>query len=194
MKYHLEKAIHVITRIENEHLDYNAQMKRLEDVAARFAPLMHRLDTNLPSIQQELGLPLVNTQLGGTGTGEGRGELFDQSNGNRQGTLALRDVAEEKKSSHDYHGNREGKGGDNSSSPGDEIDEKMVPRVEFLEDEEKDDVPRGRTLAAKEADDKEGGAAAGGRLRKEEGGGVEDGAGGGGDRGGAKESHVCGIS
>jgi hypothetical protein len=56
MKYHLERATSVITRIENEHLDYNAQMKRLEDVATRFAPLMHRLDTNLPSIQQELGL------------------------------------------------------------------------------------------------------------------------------------------
>lgn len=63
MKYHLDRAINVITRIESEHLDYSAQMKRLEDVASRFAPLMHRLDTNLPSIQQELGLPAFNTQL-----------------------------------------------------------------------------------------------------------------------------------
>jgi hypothetical protein len=79
MKYHLERAITVITRIENEHLDYRAQMRRLEDVASRFAPLMHRLDNNLPSIQQELGLPLINSQLGQISDG-----LFEKSPANHR--------------------------------------------------------------------------------------------------------------
>jgi hypothetical protein len=65
MKYHLEKAITVITRIENEHLDYTAQMRRLEDVASRFGPLMHRLDMGLPSIQSELGLPTTALTIAG---------------------------------------------------------------------------------------------------------------------------------
>lgn len=76
MKYHLERAINVITRVENEHLDYTAQMKRLEDVASRFAPLMHRLDTNLPSIQEELGLPRYNSQLP-TGDHKGNNLFLD---------------------------------------------------------------------------------------------------------------------
>lgn len=175
MKYHLEKAINVITRIENEHLDYNAQMRRLEDVAARFAPLMHRLDTNLPSIQQELGLPMINTQLGG-GNHESKGESFDQS-ANRKETLALKNIAEEKKNHYQ----------EQDEHFGEELDEKMVPRVEFL-----DDIPEdvaGRSLeqqSEKQSDDKgavgEGKAGEGG-LPKE---GRKD--------GGPQESHVCGVS
>ena len=61
LQHHLEKGISVITRIETEHLDYQVQMRRLQDVAARFAPLMHRLDCSLPNIQSELGLPRTST-------------------------------------------------------------------------------------------------------------------------------------
>jgi hypothetical protein len=56
-KYHLQKAIEVISRIEIEHLDREVQMRRLQDVAARFSPLMNRLKLSLPVIQNELGLP-----------------------------------------------------------------------------------------------------------------------------------------
>lgn len=58
MRHHLERAVQIISRIESEHLDYQAQMRRLQDVASRFAPMMSRLDGCLPSIQQELDLPM----------------------------------------------------------------------------------------------------------------------------------------
>ncbi|CAE7480023.1 unnamed protein product, partial [Symbiodinium microadriaticum] len=61
MRHHLEKAVQVISRIEAEHLDYQMQMRRLQDVAARFAPMMNRLDGFLPSIQRELDLPVTST-------------------------------------------------------------------------------------------------------------------------------------
>jgi hypothetical protein len=182
MKYHLEKAIHVITRIENEHLDYNAQMRRLADVAARFAPLMHRLDANLPSIQEELGLPLINTQLGDGSANEGGGGLFDQSK-SAGGTLFLKETAEEKQSGHGsgYH-----------SQHRDGMEEKQLPRVEFLEDgdlheqeEKHTDAPRRRSmdqkLSEKASDDRGGGEVGEARERTVEGGE-------------AKESHVCKIS
>ena len=58
MRHHLEKAIQIISRIEAEHLDYQMQLRRLQDVASRFAPMMRRLDGCLPSIQTELDMPV----------------------------------------------------------------------------------------------------------------------------------------
>jgi hypothetical protein len=112
MKYHLERATSIITRIENEHLDYNAQMKRLEDVATRFAPLMHRLDTNLPSIQQELGLPSLSTLL----PSKAEGKFQDRSQFKEPFLL--------------------------ENNPGETVDEKSHPRVELVEecDEKNDEV------------------------------------------------------
>lgn len=64
VKYHVDKAVAVISKIETEHLDYEAQLRRLQDVGQRFGPLMNRLDNSLPLIQQELNLPLRITDSG----------------------------------------------------------------------------------------------------------------------------------
>jgi hypothetical protein len=45
VKHHIERAVAVISRIDTDHLDYESQLKRLQDVAERFDPLMERLDT-----------------------------------------------------------------------------------------------------------------------------------------------------
>jgi hypothetical protein len=74
LKHHLEKAVAIISRIESEHLDYQVQMRRLQDVAARFAPMMHRLDGFLPAIQQELSLPLTAPPAASS-TGQGGAPL-----------------------------------------------------------------------------------------------------------------------
>lgn len=57
LRFHIEKAVAIINSIESDHLDYEAQMRRLRDVTARFQPLMYRIDCNLGGIQSELGLP-----------------------------------------------------------------------------------------------------------------------------------------
>jgi hypothetical protein len=56
VRFHIEKCVGIISVIETEHLDYEAQVRRLRDVTARFQPLMNRIDCNLSSIQEELGL------------------------------------------------------------------------------------------------------------------------------------------
>jgi hypothetical protein len=61
LRFHIEKSISIINSIESDHLDYEAQMRRLRDVTARFQPLMNRIDCNLIGIQQELGLPSSST-------------------------------------------------------------------------------------------------------------------------------------
>jgi len=61
LRFHIEKSISIINSIESDHLDYEAQMRRLRDVTARFQPLMNRIDCNLIGIQQELGLPSPST-------------------------------------------------------------------------------------------------------------------------------------
>jgi hypothetical protein len=43
LKHHTDRVISIITRIETEHLDYDTQMRRLQDVASRFQPLMSRV-------------------------------------------------------------------------------------------------------------------------------------------------------
>ncbi len=57
LKFHVEKTMAVITIIETEHLDYEAQMQRLKDVYARFQPFMSRVGPSLTNITSELGLP-----------------------------------------------------------------------------------------------------------------------------------------
>eukprot|EP01037_Dinobryon_pediforme_P036010 gene36010-42720_t len=57
LRFHIDKSISIINVIESDHLDYEAQMRRLRDVTARFQPLMNRIDGNLMGIQNELGLP-----------------------------------------------------------------------------------------------------------------------------------------
>eukprot|EP01034_Spumella_vulgaris_P038307 gene38307-47293_t len=47
IKYHIEQAINLINTIDTEHLDYEVQMRRLQDVHARFQPLMLRVDNGL---------------------------------------------------------------------------------------------------------------------------------------------------
>lgn len=61
IKHHVDKALATISLVECEHLDLEAQMRRLQDVHARFMPLMSRIDDNLGSIQHELGLPSTAT-------------------------------------------------------------------------------------------------------------------------------------
>lgn len=61
VRHHTDKAIAIINCIETDHLDYDAQLKRLMDVMARFAPLMARVDGSLMTIQSELNLPVHNT-------------------------------------------------------------------------------------------------------------------------------------
>jgi len=56
VKVHADKAIAVINTIQTEHLDYQAQMRRLKDVYDRFQPLLNRVDQSLPSIREEVGL------------------------------------------------------------------------------------------------------------------------------------------
>jgi hypothetical protein len=55
-RYHIENCISIIAAIESEHLDYDAQMRRLQDVMMRFQPFMTRVDASLPSIQSELDI------------------------------------------------------------------------------------------------------------------------------------------
>ena len=57
VKFHVEKALGIITVIETDHLDYEAQMRRLKDVFARFQPFMSRVGPSLTGIASELGLP-----------------------------------------------------------------------------------------------------------------------------------------
>lgn len=57
-RHHIDQAVATIGRLETEHLDREAQLRRLRDVAARFEPFMRRIDGSLPQIQRELGLPL----------------------------------------------------------------------------------------------------------------------------------------
>lgn len=57
VKFHVDKTLAVISTIESEHLDYEAQMKRLKDVYARFQPFMNRVGPSLANISTELGLP-----------------------------------------------------------------------------------------------------------------------------------------
>eukprot|EP01041_Mallomonas_annulata_P009148 gene9148-18955_t len=91
-RHHGEKALLSISRIDTEHLDYEAQMLRLQDVAARFQPLMQRIGTNLPLIQNELQLPTHTmihedkrsdmSLITGSGTDGGRGGGVDNNNNN----------------------------------------------------------------------------------------------------------------
>lgn len=57
VKFHAERAIATINIIEVDHLDYEAQMRRLKDVYARFQPFMNRVGPSLVGIKTELGLP-----------------------------------------------------------------------------------------------------------------------------------------
>lgn len=57
-RFHLNKSVETICRIEHEHLDKDIQMRRLQDVASRFAPFMAKVGSSLPTIQKELGLPV----------------------------------------------------------------------------------------------------------------------------------------
>lgn len=69
LQVHADKAINIINRIETDHLEYETQMRRLQDVASRFQPIMTRVGGSLPMIQQELGLP-VRVGLLGAGGGD----------------------------------------------------------------------------------------------------------------------------
>jgi hypothetical protein len=56
LRHHADMTVNVITKIENEHLDYDTQLKRLQDVASRFQPFMSRVVGSIENIQSELGL------------------------------------------------------------------------------------------------------------------------------------------
>ncbi|KAJ1423520.1 hypothetical protein B484DRAFT_451858, partial [Ochromonadaceae sp. CCMP2298] len=58
VRFHVDRAVALISLIDSEHLDYETQMRRLRDVHARFAPLMSRIDSSLVNIHQELDLPV----------------------------------------------------------------------------------------------------------------------------------------
>ena len=49
--HHSERAIALINQVQREHLDYDAQKRRLKKVMSRFGPLMERIDLHLPSIK-----------------------------------------------------------------------------------------------------------------------------------------------
>ena len=57
-RFHIDKCLSIIGQIDAEHLDYDAQMRRLKDVHARFQPLLNRIDNSLTFIQDELALPM----------------------------------------------------------------------------------------------------------------------------------------
>jgi hypothetical protein len=57
VKFHVEKALGVISIIETDHLDFETQMRRLKDVYARFQPFMNRVGPSLQDITAELDLP-----------------------------------------------------------------------------------------------------------------------------------------
>lgn len=58
--YHGNKIINIIQIIEKDHLDYDAQMKRLKDCHERFQPFLYRIGNSLLSIQNELQLNIPN--------------------------------------------------------------------------------------------------------------------------------------
>jgi len=57
VRFHGDKLITVINMIESDHLDYEAQLRRLRDVCTRFQPFMNRVGNSLTNIKEELGLP-----------------------------------------------------------------------------------------------------------------------------------------
>lgn len=70
MTHHITKSISLISRIDIEHLDRETQMKRLQQVAARFQPLLTRLDMSLPNIRNELNLPTYDRGQDQLNTGD----------------------------------------------------------------------------------------------------------------------------
>lgn len=54
VKHHIEASLSLISTIETEHLNHEAQIKRLNSVLLRFKPFLNRIETNLQSIQKEL--------------------------------------------------------------------------------------------------------------------------------------------
>jgi hypothetical protein len=54
VRHHTERALGVIAKIDGDHLDYEAQLRRLQDVTQRFAPLLCRLDNRCVPLHQHI--------------------------------------------------------------------------------------------------------------------------------------------
>jgi hypothetical protein len=63
VKFHGNKIISIIHTIEKDHLDYEAQLKRLKDCHERFQPLINRIGGSLFNIQNELELKIPNSNI-----------------------------------------------------------------------------------------------------------------------------------
>jgi hypothetical protein len=55
--HHTSISLRLISSIESEHLDLEAQVQRLQSVLQKFAPFVQRVGCNLPNIRDELGMP-----------------------------------------------------------------------------------------------------------------------------------------